>query len=242
VACNAPGPSRDGSAWRGAGVREARVRVAVEQHPDGSSLAGMGASCTLPRMAARFIEEAVRRLGSSLRTGPFWLAFLAALGTDPSLPHAIEQALQGRRIVKVELSRGDDAALAALASAAVGLPDAALQTDVLSPDVSWARKLGRVRERIDELDRDAVLLIDDRRPWRSRGTGAFAESGEPLDALFAERAAEVADALLEARCPNKIILTSAEVPRFTTLEIGRVSLQDALPDLPADLSAALRRF
>lgn len=151
------------------------------------------------------LEEAVERVRRGIDDGSKRLA----LRTEPgSGKIAVLDALaatvnHGRRVVRIAFPEGDDAALAALVDTAAGI---GLLERIVPQEkpagMTWPHRIGLLREGLERVPEDLVLLVDDPR---------FNTRAEPEEDFFAERAVELTTTLLRSyRGP--IVLAGIEIP------------------------------
>ncbi|HSN98045.1 MAG TPA: hypothetical protein VLS89_07090 [Candidatus Nanopelagicales bacterium] len=143
---------------------------------------------------AGLIEAGVTRVGLSVPAGADKRALLGR----------IEASLSGRRqVVRMELPDGDDAGMVALGLGAAQLEVQypGLLEHVRSPEARWRTKLEKLRAAVEKAS-GPVILIDEPR---------FEPAVAPQEELFARRAIELTEALLDVRGAT-VVLVSRWIP------------------------------
>lgn len=137
------------------------------------------------------IDAAVNEVRNQLATEGARVALVGSWGSGKSTALAkLGQELastQGRRVVRLSLPLGDDAAVVALCTAAAQLGAATL-AEVKRPNLSWGKKLDRVAEEIES--EPTVVLFDEPR---------LREPSLEDSTLFHRRAFELSQRFWEAR-------------------------------------------
>ncbi|KYF49618.1 hypothetical protein BE04_51055 [Sorangium cellulosum] len=159
---------------------------------------------------AVLLEEAIEQLRERIEAGAPRIAIQAPPGFGKTtVLRGLAASLAGRRrIVRIGLPEGDDAALVALVEAAAQLDGgtpALLERVVPRHEparVAWADRIAAVREALSCAGDDLLLLVDG--PRFQTTPGAESE-------LFARRAVELTETLLAARA-GTLVLAGSWVP------------------------------
>lgn len=157
---------------------------------------------------AVLLEEAIQQLRERIKAGAPRIAIQAPPGFGKTaVLRALAAALAGsRRVVRVALPEGDDAALVALVEAAAQLDGAALMDRVVPRHeparLAWADRIAAVREALSRAGDDLLLLLDGARFQTTLG---------PESELFTRRAVEVTETFLGTRA-GTLVLASPRIP------------------------------
>jgi hypothetical protein len=172
----------------------------------------------IARSMAVLLEEAVSQLRERIEGGAPRIAIQAppGFGKTTLLNEVASAFAKSRRVVRVELPQGDDAALVALVEAAAQLDDAMpglLERVVPQKEparVPWAAKLSALKEALGRAGDDLLVLLDG-----PRFQAALSPEGE----LFAVRAVEITETLLRARA-GTIVLAGPRIPEGLAEDAG----------------------
>lgn len=188
---------------------------------------------------AVLLEEAIAQLRERIDAGAPRIALEAPPGFGKStILRGLAAALAGsRRVVRIELPEGDDAALVALVDAATQLGDRTPDLlDRVVPRheparVSWAQRLAAVREALMAAGDDLLILLDGPR---------FQAASDPEGELFARCAVEITDTFLGVRA-GTVVLAAPEIPAGVA-EDAEILLPLARDPLKAQVSDAVFRL
>ncbi|AUX23316.1 hypothetical protein SOCEGT47_038390 [Sorangium cellulosum] len=167
---------------------------------------------------AVLLEEAIQQLRERIAAGARRIALRAPPGFGKTtVLRGLSDSLAGsRRVVRIEVPEGDDAALVALVEAAAQLDGGTPELlDRVVPRheparVAWASRLLAVREALSRGGQDVVVLLDGPR---------FQTASGPEGELFARRAVELTEMLLDA-CTGTLVLAGPWIPGGVAEDAG----------------------
>ncbi|WP_437767977.1 hypothetical protein WMF27_16155 [Sorangium sp. So ce281] len=157
---------------------------------------------------AVLLKEAIEQLRERIEAGAPRIAIQAPPGFGKTaVLRGLAAALAGsRRVVRIEVPDGDDAALVALVEAAAQLDGATLMDRVVPRHeparVAWADRIASVREALSRAGNDLLLLLDGPR---------FPTALGPESELFTRRAVEVTETFLGTRA-GTLVLAGPRIP------------------------------
>jgi hypothetical protein len=164
------------------------------------------------------LEDAVSQLRERIEEGASRIAIQAppGFGKTTLLKEVAAAYAKSRRVVRIEIPEGDDAALVALVEAATQL-DAAMPglLDRVVPQkeparVPWGAKLAALKEALGRAGDDLLVLLDGPR---------FQAAAGPEGELFAGRSVEITETLLRARA-GTIVLAGPRIPEGIAEDAG----------------------
>ncbi|WP_437947560.1 hypothetical protein WME98_43550 [Sorangium sp. So ce296] len=167
---------------------------------------------------AVLLEEAIQQLRERIDAGAPRIAIQAPPGFGKTaVLRGLAASLAGnRRVARIVLPEGDDAALVALVEVAAQLDGGtpALLDRVVPRHeparVAWADRIAAVREALSRAGDDLLLLVDG--PRFQTAPGAESE-------LFARRAVELTETLLAARA-GTLVLAGSWIPEGIAEDAG----------------------
>ncbi|WP_437282115.1 hypothetical protein WME90_16590 [Sorangium sp. So ce375] len=157
---------------------------------------------------AVLLEEAIQQLRERIEAGAPRISIQAPPGFGKTaVLRGLAAALAGsRRVVRIEVPDGDDAALVALVEAAAQLEGATLMDRVVPRHeparVAWADRIAAIRGALSRAGKDLLLLLDGPR---------FPTALGPESELFTRRAVEVTETFLGIRA-GTLVLAGPRIP------------------------------
>ncbi|XXT25297.1 hypothetical protein WME94_27565 [Sorangium sp. So ce429] len=162
------------------------------------------------------LEEAIQQLRERIEAGAPRIAIQAPPGFGKTaVLRGLAAALAGsRRVVRIVLPEGDDAALVALVEAAAQLDGATLMDRVVPRHeparLAWADRIAAVREALSRAGNDLLLLLDGARFQTTLG---------PESELFTRRSVEVTETFLGTRA-GTLVIASPGIPEGLAEDAG----------------------
>ncbi|XXY48858.1 hypothetical protein WME91_53525 [Sorangium sp. So ce269] len=165
------------------------------------------------------LEEAIQQLRERIEAGASRIAIQAPPGFGKTtVLRGLAASLAGgsRRVVRIVMPEGDDAALVALVEVAAQLDDGTSELlDRVVPRheparVAWASRLEAVREALSLAGDELLVLLDGPR---------FQTASGPESDLFARRAVELTETLLGARS-GTLVLAGPWIPEGVAKDAG----------------------
>ncbi|MCC6553740.1 MAG: hypothetical protein IT372_12060 [Polyangiaceae bacterium] len=167
---------------------------------------------------AVLLGEAIEQLRERIEAGARRIAIPAPPGSGKTavLRQLAASLAASRRVVRIVVPEGDDAALVALVEAAIQLGGGT--SDLLDRVVprqepartAWASRLDAVQEALSGAGDDLLILLDGPR---------FQGPSGPEGELFGQRAVEITSALLGARA-GTIVLAGSWIPEGVAEDAG----------------------